>query len=247
MGFIADIENMFASTENKSGSIFVKALANCGGNLNEETCRDIFNLECIKDNQERIFTICKLMIENNCFVELAIDKFAETLCENPELCVRGRYDTLINDIISHSMRIRLSNDDSNKPRDCLELMYALGNHSYTYEIIRLYKRADTSIKAKVYSPETVQTKLAILAYNSNKYNATDNIRQMSELFQYIEDTKLKSMKGAAYYYHGVFYERTGFKKRYIALKSKEYYNSIVEGCIQSARHYKFWLADYFEL
>lgn len=244
MEFYEDLKNMFSEIKENADNAIINFLSDSEDiNVTEETCRDILNLQCVQNNTNFKLNICKYMIQNKKYLDLAIDTFSDLVSEYPGICKDESYITIINEILKciyYPLRDRIRV----KIIDTLELLYALGNTRYLPEIVYLYKKNDTGINAKKYSPDNVHTKLALIAYSSTKYNAKDGLQKMYEIYKYIKRAKLNHLKGHVYYYHAIFYRRVNINEIYLPLKDHEIYSGNYTGCIQRAKRYGFWLADY---
>lgn len=243
MSLEADISNLFKGIKQKENVLIVSLANNEIENINEDACKDIFNMNCIAENEENRLNLCKLLIENKQYIDLAVTEFTDVIVKHPQLTEYSNLSNIIDDILNRIVLSKLSDNALRRIIDCLEMLYAMGNHRYTDKITLLYRRMDSDIKSKQHLPEVIYAKLAILAYTANKYNSVENLQKMYELYQNIKKSRLSSMKGTVYYYHGIFYQRTDKQELYIPLK-KVYYNNLSEGCFQKSQSYGFWLTDY---
>lgn len=243
MSLEADISNLFKGIKQKENVLIVSLANNEIENINEDACKDIFNMNCIAENEENRLNLCKLLIENKQYIDLAVTEFTDVIVKHPQLTEYSNLSNIIDDILNQIVLSKLNDNALRRIIDCLEMLYAMGNHRYTDKITLLYRRMDSDIKSKQHLPEVIYAKLAILAYTANKYNSVENLQKMYELYQNIKKSRLSSMKGTVYYYHGIFYQRTDKQELYIPLK-KVYYNNLSEGCFQKSQSYGFWLTDY---
>lgn len=243
MSLTDDTSNLFVNINNKDNAIIEFLATGKYENLSEDACRDIFHIHSIATSDENRLNLCKLLIENNQYIDLAVTEFTDVIVKHPQLTEYSNLSNIIDDILNRIVLSKLSDNALRRIIDCLEMLYAMGNHRYTDKITLLYRRMDSDIKSKQHLPEVIHAKLAILAYTANKYNSVDNLQKMYELYQNIKKSRMSSMKGTVYYYHGIFYQRTDTQELYIPLK-KVYYNNLSEGCFQKSQSYGFWLTDY---
>lgn len=89
----------------------------------------------------------------------------------------------------------------------------------------------------------INSKLAVLAYSANRYNASENAIKLHELYKLVYTLKLNDLKGAVFYYHWVFYKRTDYNTIYIPLKKQYKYLGEEEFIHRAAKH-GYWLAEY---
>lgn len=244
MSLITDLQNMFIGVGEKENNVLVDFLANGNiTNLSENACRDVLHLSCINMDIKSKFTICKYMIKNNCYIDLAVNEFAATISAYPELIEQLNDCNIINDIIEYSLYLKLNNNTLFNLIDCLEMLYAYGCHKYIRQIILLYKKIDSDVKSLQYKDDVIRAKLAILSYGANKYNASENCNKIYEIYKYISKAKRKYMQGMVYYYYGVFYRRTNYQEKYISLKKGYSYMPYDEALFEKSKSHGFWLAN----
>lgn len=245
MGISVDIINLFKGIKDNTENDLINFIASDNINcLNRDTCKDILNLNCIKLNIDNRLAICKALIENQEFMDLAVEEFVSIIDQFPYVLEAQENSSIIDNIIKNLTKIRLQDDLILRLLDCLEKLYIYGMDKYTTQIIQLYKNLDSNIKSMEYNPIVLRAKLAILSYGATKYNASSNLFKMHKLYQGAKKMKLKNMMGLIYYYHGIFYKRTKYQESYIPLKNGYSYFSLEEGYFKKAKAKGFWLADY---
>lgn len=202
-------------------------------------------LKILSENPDKMLVLktCKKMLENKVHIDLAVKYFSDILSLNPWLCDKTECSVIIDAILKLIVVTELDINSAMRIRNTLEILYALGNKAYVPYIINLYKMVEVDIDP--YNVDAIRAKLALLAYGANAYNSSETVNLMYDIYEYIKKTKQKHLKGLVYFYHGIFYERTSFKKMLIPVKKGCSYNSNKEGCMQSAYVYGFPLASYF--
>lgn len=240
-----DITNLFNGINENIENDLIDFIAS--GNmkcLNRSTCRDIFNLNCIKSSNKNRLEICKILIENQEFVDLAVEEYASIIDKIPCFYETQENSGIIDEILYKLIKIRLQDDLILRLLDSLEKLYICGWDKYTNQIMQLFKSLDSNIKSMEYTPIILRAKIALLSYGATKYNASNNLLEMHKFYQGAKKMKLKNMMGMIYYYHGIFYKRTNYRELYIPLKNGYSYFSLEEGCFSKAKDKGFWLADY---
>lgn len=243
--FTQDLKNILSSQRIDPNNEIITFIKNYQGTeLRESSCKCLLELDNIKSDTKIKLEICKAMIENSMFLNLSVDVLTDTLCNNPEICSDQEYKVHIESMLNQLTYTQLDDRSLIKLIDCLELLYVFGNHQYTDKILCLYKRLNNDIKSQQHQPEVIKSKLALLAYGANRYNASENAMKLYELYKRVHTLKLNSLKGAVCYYHWLFYKRTDYKTTYIPLKKQHMCFEAEEELIYRAAKHGYWLAEY---
>lgn len=211
-------------------------------------CNDTLLLLRAKADSERMLDLCASMLEANIYTDISVKHFCEWSDNNPELFLNPKNKDTVRKIINMTIEKVSEHSSLVRLRDSLEIQYALGNHEYTGEIIRLYKKTSRDIRSSQDTIEAMQAKIAILAYSASDFTAKKTSRELGQIYKHISDSRLKHLKGMLYYYITVFYDRTGFMDNVINFRhdknnTKNY--NCRETCLKKSQERDFWLTKYY--